>query len=312
MKFCIDETGLHASPDPGDQAQFLETLSNLVNSCHERAFEVERSDDLFFTEISDSMELYKLLYEQIDGIDTDIQKFASAALNRCTSWQDEHNAIGTVEVKIGERISNAPSVAYAHMLAGDYQSLCMLVVGSDRSGLVDVIRQDVMRPIFFMESADNFLCFFRHVPDAENMDADRYFEHALLAFPDIHFTSDLATQAGRFSKPFEALRADVTKHLGALNDSFKDILVECSGEPRDVAATFSARCGVTASPENGNTKSDKKAWAQRKISVSGQGIYCDWHTKIHPTADRIHFYPGKPGLVEGKLIVGILHEHLKV
>jgi len=49
---------------------------------------------------------------------------------------------------------------------------------------------------------------------------------------------------------------------------------------------------------------------EREVIIDGELIICEYHIKLTPTYDRIHFHPGKQDIAEGKIIIGIFAKHL--
>jgi len=313
MKFCIDETSLtSASGNLQDISDALESLAENVQRC--RAVgdgTVERCSLLDEVEVAPGIRLTDdLLYG--DRLDRDLRLLLQQVLNRCVVWDsNETDLPAPAEVEIQEKRLESFSIARAHDRAGRGEAIALLVLpSSGRSGSLPVRRGEVIHQLHFVSEDASLTGFLRSVPEIEDLDAVRYVTHAARIFTGIHFVEGLVAQCGHFSRPFRDLRPTVTAHLVALNDHFQDILHRALGEPRQIMAELKARCGIDASPENSNTKSNPAAWRTRKIVVDGREVWCDWHTKLHPQRDRIHFYPGRADLVSGRLIVGIFHQHL--
>jgi hypothetical protein len=50
------------------------------------------------------------------------------------------------------------------------------------------------------------------------------------------------------------------------------------------------------------------------VVVQGTSVFCEWHIKLRPHMDRVHFaYEEKyKTVVDGRIIVGIFVDHLDV
>ncbi len=47
----------------------------------------------------------------------------------------------------------------------------------------------------------------------------------------------------------------------------------------------------------------------RDVEFNGQVYHCEWHSKIEPHRNRIHFCV-IDGIAEARVLIGIFHEHL--
>ena len=90
----------------------------------------------------------------------------------------------------------------------------------------------------------------------------------------------------KMSKICPDLAPDIVAHLSAFSDAGQRIF---SGRWQDAQAEFGS-IHINISDENGATKSDKKAAAER--TFDGKEMHFWWHSKIEPHRDRIHICPG--------------------
>lgn len=119
-------------------------------------------------------------------------------------------------------------------------------------------------------------------------------------FPRLRFSKvawdHLQTLTG---DPREITQTLIT-HLGALNDLVIDIWSEeptTHGRQRILKAH-----GVISSPENANTRSDRKAMKARRFFFGNEEVLCQWHTKLRPNTDRIYFSVGAEEVYIGSII----------
>lgn len=133
-------------------------------------------------------------------------------------------------------------------------------------------------------------------------------------FDNLYFYASPA-QIKAMGLRYDDVIAKVIKHFSYLNDvSMADF--ESLPQPHDIIQRAGAY-GVEISPESPKTHRDRKAMAKRKITIEGQLVCCEWHTKFEPRQGRIHFYArrDRPKEVKAKtgekVIVGIITDHLK-
>ena len=100
-----------------------------------------------------------------------------------------------------------------------------------------------------------------------------------------------------------SLRDDVVHHLSALNDDFDTAFQGDTGR----TGSNSARIGIDVSIE-GKTRSSDRLMAQRDVEAFGRTVRCEWHSKIEPHRNRIHFCPVIDE--QRRILVGIFANHL--
>lgn len=106
----------------------------------------------------------------------------------------------------------------------------------------------------------------------------------------------------------------VITHFSYLND-FAMVDFESFPQPHEIIQRAGA-CGVEISPESPSTRRNRKAMNERVITIDGDPLCCEWHTKFEPRQGRIHFYarrarPDKIRAITGeKVVVGIITHHL--
>lgn len=114
---------------------------------------------------------------------------------------------------------------------------------------------------------------------------------------------------------YDGLVGQVIKHFSYLNDlAMADF--EAYPQPHDIIQRAGAH-GVEISPESPKTHRNRKAMAERNITIDGETLCCEWHTKFEPRQGRIHFYAWRARAEKikartgEKVIVGIITHHLK-
>jgi hypothetical protein len=124
-------------------------------------------------------------------------------------------------------------------------------------------------------------------------------------FPKIEFSTTAWDRLGSLSGSPVTIAESLVKHLGVLNDSVANIWINNLATGDREAALGSL--GVTASLEGPRTHQNAAAMKTRDFNFSTGIVRCEWHTKLQPHIDRIHF------AIEGeRVLVGVIVDHLPV
>ncbi|AER31636.1 hypothetical protein [Pantoea ananatis] len=130
-------------------------------------------------------------------------------------------------------------------------------------------------------------------------------------FPLLYFLPD----AKDFSKLGVSHREHlktIIEHLSYLNDHARNHYLE----DRDSFNRTASSHGVDLSGESSNTRSNPSAIRERIRTIEDMNLGFEMHTKITWNKGRIHFHIGNnlpasvSEITEGKLIIGIVCEHL--
>jgi hypothetical protein len=152
--------------------------------------------------------------------------------------------------------------------------------------------------------------FYRDAPELGNFTERQYVENFDRAFPQLHFRANIADDLDKFSGPYRAMRPTLTKAFADLNDILPHLLyLKLPGQ--QIAQQFSASSSFSISPESPQTHRDLKAMRERDVIFGKVTVRCEWHLKIQPDRDRIHFHFGVAGTGGGKILIGKLCYHLK-
>ena len=156
--------------------------------------------------------------------------------------------------------------------------------------------------VYFAASTEDHPGFFRLLYEWEDVSESDFFERARLAFPRLVFAADISFR--KFQGAYRTLRPQVVDHLGRINDRFPEVYAAENGMPNGV----SSRLGIQISIE-GNTRSSERLMRLRDVKFRGRVYRCEWHSKLEPHRNRIHFQV-IDGIAETKILIGIFHEHL--
>ena len=147
------------------------------------------------------------------------------------------------------------------------------------------------------------------------------------AYPDLHFVDGVLAGADHhLAGGYLALRYRVKRALEVLNDwgswvftSPPPALAPGDTPPLDINTSPSdhvielrfAGFGITAAPENPNVRGHRTSREARETLMLGRTLYCEWHVKLQPHRNRIHFHKPVPES-SNKVIIGMIHEHLSL
>lgn len=147
-----------------------------------------------------------------------------------------------------------------------------------------------------------------------------------LCFPQLLFHPHVSNQLRVFSTSYSTLRTDLVTHLSALNDGFTAIYEACTRNVSETCSRFKSEFSVDVSMESPNTRRNLSAMKERDVALdrvqfvhkpssevrSSIIFRCEWHTKLRPTTDRIHFYPATDPALGGRVLIGIFAKHLTI
>jgi len=313
MRFVLDESSF-VLDRVGERTiqESLVGLLELITHCRGQGQGVGRFSEIYRAPIGLSSEVHDLLFAEPApvALPRDLRLGVAAAIERCAPWDLSDEDVVELEARLdGEPLPFAPSVVFVHKSVGERTGRsCLALRCSGRSGERTVEVTGVSRGLHFVSSPDDTRYFYRSLFELEDVSEHQYIELTPLAFPRLTFVDGLDRQFRRFSRPYASIRRDVTRHLAALNDHWEEAF-HGHPTPDEVARRMRALADVDLSPESPNTRANRRAWSQRQIAVGDRQLHCEWHMKLSPTADRIHFHPGHPGSDQGP-IIGIFAEHL--
>ncbi len=301
LRFVVDESSWDlAGLRPRDFEDALEALLDRLDTASKRQEEAQLYEG-FYDFDGVTPRPFRLLFEPNEIIqDCDLRLRVSRALDRLAVWTDEV----ALDVDMDGSTLLAPSIAFAHDKVGQGQALaCLTLRTAGRSGPLDVTVDGRTQTVHFVTDEPEHRAFFRDAIEVENADDKAYPALAASAFPELRWADGLWGGLHDFSKPFRELRAEVTRHLGVLDDHGLPICRE--HRPQDWQAHFGSH-GVTATGENGRTMRNNRARRDRTRTWDEAEHVFWWHAKIEPDRDRIHFlYDAGAGCI----VVGIFTEH---
>ncbi|MGH3251881.1 MAG: hypothetical protein ACRDOI_37505 [Trebonia sp.] len=245
-----------------------------------------------------------------EAIERDTRNRFAQLIQKCPEW-DPSVPYGPDVLLGGEGPETAFSVAFA--LASIRQGrgvACLVFGGCERRGFLLVSDEKREADVFFFVVPDTLPDFWRGLYVLEKVGEAEFLKLAGRAFPKLTFNPDLTFR--RFDGGYQDLLPGIVRHLAVLNDHFLHVYQACNGLPRDVEAALGAVGCPGISPESPKTRGSEPLMKLRDVIYQGRTVRCEWHTKIEPHRNRIHFAPEiSDGTSGSKIFIGIFVDHLK-
>ena len=166
-------------------------------------------------------------------------------------------------------------------------------------------------PLHRVGRTPDVLQFYREAPEIGDFDHESYIQNAERSFPTLYFKPGISAEIRRFSQAFRVIRPTLTRALTGLDEALPVVRRE-HPNTRELPTAFSTRTGFEISPESPKTHKNRAAMARREVVIDGIAIVCEWHLKMSPQIDRIHFHFGDHRIGGGRTIVGIFCDHLPI
>lgn len=312
-RFCIDETSFKLVSEEKDCIiAYIDRFIELVDKLKDDDQNITRWSELEFVEVVPGLTVSDLIYrEDISPLERDVRTLLIHIINRCERWDDDFKPVKTCFEIAGIQI-NATSLNYVfeQIVAGRAMACVCLPRNSQAVGECEVARGNNSTSIYFLTNENQAVGFYRAIIEIENLNEADYIFHTPLAFPDLYFVQDIHKQFRKFNQKYSVVRSQVTRHLSALNDDFRDLCEQHNHNMEMVFRILKSDKGIDVSGESHPTRQNRTAMREREVIIDGETVVCEYHTKLTNTYDRIHFHIGKQGIAEGKVIIGIFADHL--
>ncbi|MER5453801.1 hypothetical protein ABT008_03360 [Micromonospora sp. NPDC002389] len=314
-RITLDETSFDFRDiSANDLEHHLDTLNDTISALRDRDLTVRMHPWIWDSiECLDGVLLHDFLYQSgMVTISRDTIRRLGLLLDRCTTWsEDTAGFLQAVEVSSSvaphdKRARIELSFSLGIALSAERQMACLVFGGTPRSGFWTISDGNRAADAYFFSTEQELRGFWRSLYHREKLDEQDFFDLAEHAFPELVFHP--ALNFGRFDGSYLDVRDRVVRILGVLNDHFTAALQQQSGLPKDVAAMLGAH-GVNLSPESPKTRSSDRLMAQRMVSLDGESYVCEWHAKLEPHRNRIHFSLPSSQL-GGRILIGLFVEHL--
>ncbi len=138
-------------------------------------------------------------------------------------------------------------------------------------------------------------------------------------FPNIFFVEGIETTVNTLNRKFEDMREEIIEHLIRINDYYRKFsdMLENHKSYREIAKQFIIDTGIDCSPQSGREKvQELKETRINEETGQEETVVCELHTKFKTfnidkeKQDRIYFFPGKQGILGGRIIVKHIGTHL--
>jgi len=308
VRVVIDETSFDfRGLDAASIERRLDDFNDTIWVLHKDGIAAWSPPMLDAVKCVDNYELFDyLMNEPGRVIDRDTRNRFFGLISKCPDWDESIPEILDVVIADGGPVM-ALSVAFALVMTLRAKGVACLVFGAcPRRGFMVTSNEIGRAEIFYFADAPALMVFWRYLYELEDVSEELFFTLANRAFPSLLFNPDLSFR--RFEGAYRDLRPRVVGHLSVLNDHFLLAYRAANGVPQQVEATLASAGCPGISPESPNTRKNKQAMGLRDIDYQGSVIRCEWHTKIEPHRNRIHFAFGDQF---GEMIfVGIFVDHL--
>ncbi|MFJ4109259.1 hypothetical protein [Oerskovia enterophila] len=237
--------------------------------------------------------------------DSDARRLVIAALVKCVDWDFEFDLPhGWTILFDGALREFAPTLGVMTKVH-DGQRLAAIVSGAVEGGRSSTIvdEQGIARSISCVREASDVAHHWRNVLKIEGGSRLDLEFAAKRAFPNLVFSEGFFGQFGRLQGDRRENRLKVFAHLEVLSDYGTLIWAQWTQAHERIAAMGSR--GVTCSPESSGTRSQSGKMDQRRVFFGDREVLCEWHTKLEPNRNRIHF-----SIENGAVFVGRMVGHL--
>jgi hypothetical protein len=308
VRIVIDETSFDFSGiEPGQIGFFLSQFNDALSDFRLMGLKVWKPPLFAYTPCVGEQDLYSYLP---DAISPDVMRRFFGLLDKSDEWDAEFPRCSEAEINGGPRQS-AWSVCFAlTAIISAHGVSCLVFPGSARRGFLDVASDIGARQVLFFAAVNEMLPFWRGLYELENIPEGEFYQLTGWAFPDLIFHPDLSFR--RFEGSYLGLRQQIILHLGALNDHFlrEYRTLSATGRIGDIEVYFQAYGVDGVSRESVKTHRNVKAMREREVEFKGKPVVCEWHSKLRPNIDRIHFAFGDE--FGEKILIGIFVSHLTI
>ena len=304
-RFVVDDGALSLDDIPkAERADSLMTLIDQLDGLRVMGESIQLMDNWGAVECLEGNDLAETI---VNGpfLDHEQSQRLLFLLDRCVAWNRPATVNFDSEVVVDGSHVKGEGIAWAREQA-ILSNWTAVVTTRHRFApgvhSVDKPPQSLPVDVYFAASTEDHPGFFRLLYEWEDVSESEFFERTRLAFPRLVFAAKIRFR--NFRGAYRTLRPKVVNHLGRINDNFPEVYAAENGMPNEI----SSRLGIEVSIE-GNTRSSQRLMRLRDVEYRGQVYRCEWHSKLEPHRNRIHFHViDSKG--ETRVLIGIFHEHL--
>lgn len=328
MSFVVNgaEWAFHGMPSEQAEALIERALEFIATSA-ERGEEVAVGDDFQTRPMHGTSSLWDLFSPtSLLRLRRELSEELAAWLGKAPRYADADEwpqGFGDTAVSIagGAPAANA-DVEWVHFAVLSGKAMACLTL--DDAQVVETTTAAGSAAIHFVADEPSRKAFWRDAIVLAGDDLDALRRYASRAYPDLHFVDGVLDHAASLAGGYLASRHRVRTALASLDD-WGSWVFTCpppaitphEGPPPDPDARPTnqliehrlAGLQLEAAPEKPNVRLDRVSREARETVLGGEILYCEWHIKLEPHRNRIHFHA--PASVSAdKVVIGMIDEHL--
>lgn len=215
-----------------------------------------------------------------------------------------------------------PDIAWVHCCIKARRSAACFVLGGGR--IANTTSSLGGADLHFVADDSGRRQFWREMVLLQGDNLESLVRYSPHAYPDLHFVEGTLQHANQLAGGYLGSRRRVQDALAVLDDwgswAFTwppPAIMANEGSPPDMSASPSKPLirqrlvgyGIDAAPENANVRDHRESRQARETVLGNCTLYCEWHVKLEPHRNRIHFHAPVPESGD-KLVIGMIHEHL--
>ena len=306
-RFIVDDAGFEFHNEDASILQdTLLRFLDLLDYAQGTGAGIVTWSEMWMVQSASGRTLSELLYSTTD-IERDVRLLVGGRLDKLVRWDDDISMSPPAEVQYeGSALPLAPGIAVAVVAHNQGHGMgCLTTDHAERRGPIRVtIEGYAATTVHFLVDSSDAPFYWRSIVDLEDLNEQGLAAISPFAFPQLRFCAGIWRQVGRFEGNYRDIRSLLIRDLSGLNDHALDVWRECV-EPARISAEMAGRAGVNCSRESPQTHRNAAAMAERRVVFEEQNVTCEWHTKLEPIRNRIHF-----AVLDDYLIIGIFANHL--
>jgi len=285
----LDEVGLQPTLGASGIPEAFYGLREFLEELRIRKITRLKHSNVWHAVIAPDVMLFDVLFNK-GTLDEELRQRLYREIDRLPHWNSSQKNYGTRQF-VAEQLSlRCPSAC---------------IVLREHSGGVEVDGTNV--PL--IGASADLLNFYRLAPEICDLSEAAFVALAASAFPNLHFKDGIENEIRRFSLAYRSIRSLLISALSDLNDLLFPLLGQ-GLDGREIVRRFNAGSDFKISSESPKTHKNAAAMRQRTVDFGGRQARCEWHLKIRPDRDRIHFSLGDSAIAPNKILVGIFTAHL--
>jgi hypothetical protein len=306
--FVIGEHGfVHLGRGQDDSiavAAFMDLMYFAKNQGNVLAWE-----DLFSVPVGQFESLSEYLFGMNATLDRDVRLLLGVELQKATTWELGEDEPPFALTDGSNTVEFAPSVGLCLLRVAREPWAVLSVPGGPFTGPCEIWEVDGQSgtagtSVWFVDESKALCRFWRESFLRYNASPQELGAAADYAFPTSVFAPSVWSQVGRFEGPWNEVRERLVAVLSGLNDGMVQTFEEVAPNHERIAR-MSSLYRVDCSPESPQTHRNAAAMKQREAVFADHARTCEWHAKLEPHRNRVHY-----SVEGGHVYVGIFARHL--